>query len=121
MSEYLNDSGVNERRVDTSTSERLRASAKPNHYAYRLRQKDMVELRRAALGPATVLAYMAIQAASKAAGGGWVTLRPAIRDDWEFSVEWWRVNTAALERTGFIECERRQSQLPRYRLKEAEQ
>lgn len=121
MSRYLKDSGVEERRVETPTSERLRASAKSDRYTYGLRQKDMVRLRQADLGPPPVLAFMAIRAASTAAGGGWVSLKPAIREGWGFSVEWWRVNTEKLERAGIIECERRPSQLPRYRLKEVDE
>lgn len=104
--------------METPTSERLRATEKSSRYRYALPQADMVRLRKAGLGPAPILAFQAIAAASKAAGGGWVTLKPAIRNGWGFSVEWWRVNTSALERAGIIECERRPSQLPRYRMRE---
>jgi hypothetical protein len=110
------DSGVIERRVETPTSSRLRATTKSSRYRYTLTQTEMRRLRQAGLGPAPIVAFMAILAASKAAGGGWVTLKQAIREGWEFSVEWWRVNTTALERAGVLECERRPSQLPRYRL-----
>lgn len=117
---YLMDSGVEERRVETPTSERLRASTKSDRYRFGVTQVDMVRLREAGLGPAPILAFMAIAAASKAAGGGWVTLKPAIRKAWGFSVEWWRVNTRELESAGIIECVRRPSQLPRYQVKEIE-
>jgi hypothetical protein len=114
---YLMDSGVTERLVETPTSTRLRATTRSSRYRYGLAQVELQRLRESGLGPAPILAFMAILAASKAAGGGWVTLRPAIRSGWGFSVEWWRVNTSALEKAGIIDCERRPSQLPRYRLK----
>jgi hypothetical protein len=110
------DSGVIERRVETPTSERLRASVKSHRYRYGVSQSEMLRLTGSGLGPAPIIAFMAIAAASKAAGGGWVTLKPAIRDGWGFPVEWWRVNTRKLELVGEIETERRPSQLPRYRL-----
>jgi len=85
-------------------------------YRYFVSQTDMVRAQAAALGPGPVLALMGIQAASKAAGGGWVTLRPQVRDAWGYSAEWWRVNTNKLYKTGFIEVERRAGAVPRYRL-----
>ena len=68
--------------------------------------------------PGPVVALLGIQAASKAAGGGWVTLRPQVRDAWGYGTEWWRVNTGKLVQAGFIEVERRSGAVPRYRLVE---
>lgn len=105
--------------VMTPTLQMLKSKQRVKVYRYTVTQADMVRARAADLGPGPVVALLGIQAASKAAGGGWVTLRPQVREDWGYGAEWWRVNTSKLARAGFIEVERKPGALPRYRLTEA--
>ena len=102
--------------VMTPTLQMLKSKQRVKAYRYTVTQTDMVRARAADLGPGPVVALLGIQAASKAAGGGWVTLRPQVRDAWGYGTEWWRVNTGKLVQAGFIEVERRSGAVPRYRL-----
>ena len=102
--------------VMTPTLQMLKGKQRVKTYRYFVSQTDMVRARASDLGPGPVVALLGIQAASKAAGGGWVTLRPQVRDAWGYSTEWWRVNTSKLVQAGFIEAERRPGAVPRYRL-----
>ncbi len=104
--------------VMTPTLQMLKSKQRVKTYRYFVSQTDMVRARAAGLGPGPVVALLGIQAASKAAGGGWVTLRPQVRDAWGYDAEWWRVNTGKLVQAGIIEVERRPGAVPRYRLVE---
>lgn len=105
--------------ITTPTVERLRRGGRHAEYRYSIGQSELVRLTTARVCPSAILAYMAISAASRAAGGGWVTLRPPIRDGWGFSVEWWRINTTRLANARMIDVVRKPSQLPKYRLRPA--
>jgi hypothetical protein len=102
--------------VLTPTLQMLKGRQRAKAYRYIVTQPDMVRARAAGLGPGPVVALLGIQAASKAAGGGWVTLRPQVRDAWGYDAEWWRVNSSKLAQAGFIEVERKPGAVPRYRL-----
>jgi hypothetical protein len=104
--------------VMTPTLQMLKSKQRVKAYRYTVTQTEMVRARAAGLGPGPVVALLGIQAASKAAGGGWVTLRPQVRDAWGYDAEWWRVNTGKLVQAGIIEVERRSGAVPRYRLVE---
>lgn len=112
----ISDQSIPTEQVDTPTLRELKGRRRVKAYRYIVTQVDMVRARDAGLGPGPVVAFLGIQAASRAAGGGWVTLRPQVRDVWGYGAEWWRVNTGKLVQAGFIEVERRPGASPRYRL-----
>jgi len=115
---------IEEREVVTPTAAALRLAAsrgsKPRRpYLFVISEHDLDKLRQAGVPVSACFAYAVIRGAVRAAGdeAGWVTLSPRAMDALRHSFRWWWRQTEALERAGFIECQRHRGRLPRYRLR----